>query len=292
MDMPNVALAGPIALSPFRHISLGTWRTAYDPSIYGSATIRMDEAERYVERFRAATGRHLTVTHLVAKVVGVVLSRMPEMNAVLRWGRLYQRKDIGVFFQVAIEDPKTAEIDLSGLKVDEPQAKSLIELIDEFEAQAAHVRARKGAALEKSRALLHRVPAILLRPVMRLLTFLGYDLNLDLRWAGVPKDPFGSVMVTNVGSLGLEAAYAPLVPFSRVPLLLAMGDVHDEPRVVDGRVAVGKVMRIYATFDHRVVDGAHAAKAVGIAREWLEHPFDHFDAIESHGFSGHVALGG
>ena len=80
--MPNVALAGPIPLSPFRHISLGTWRTAYDPSIYGSATIRMDEAERYVERFRAATGRHLTVTHLVAKVVGVVLERMPEINAV------------------------------------------------------------------------------------------------------------------------------------------------------------------------------------------------------------------
>jgi hypothetical protein len=289
--MPNVALAGPIPLSPFRHIALGTWRTAYDPSIYGSVTIRMDEAMRYVERFRLATGRHLTVTHLVAKVVGVVLERMPEINAVLRWGRLYRRQDIGVFFQVAIENHATGEIDLSGLKVDEPQDKSLIALIDEFEAQAARVRAREGAQLEKSRALLRRIPAILLGPVLRLLTFLGYDCNFDLGWAGVPKDPFGSVMVTNVGSLGLEAAYAPLVPFSRVPLLLAMGDVHDEPRAEDGRVVVGKVMRLYATFDHRVVDGAHAARAVGIARQWLEHPFDHFDAIQPLDLPGRVVHG-
>ncbi len=278
--MSNLRLAGPIRLSPFRHISLGTWRTAYDPSIYGSATIVMDEAMRYVEAFRRATGRHLTVSHLMAKVAGVVLERIPQMNAVLRWGRLYQRADIGVFFQVAIDDPATGEIDLSGLKVDAPHERPLLQIIDEFEDRVAQVRARKGAALERSRAKLRRVPGLLLGPVMRLLTWLGYTLNLDLRWAGVPKDPFGSMMITNVGALGLEGAYAPLVPFSRVPLLVAMGGVHDEPRVVDGEIGIVKIMRLFATFDHRVVDGMHAAKAIAVVREYLEDPFTHFDPID------------
>lgn len=237
----------------------------------------MDAALEYIRRFREVTGRHLTVTHLMAKVVGVVLSEVPEINAVLRWRGIYLRKEIAVFFQVAIENPRTGNIDLSGVKIEAPHRRSLIEIIDEFETKAARVRARQDREIERSRRMLHRVPRLLVGLALRVLGFLSYTLNLDLRWAGVPKDPFGSAMVTNIGSLGLEAAYAPLVPFSRVPVLVAMGEVEDTP-VADGEVTrVAKVMRLFATLDHRVVDGAHAAKMVRIVRDWFEHPFDHFE---------------
>jgi pyruvate dehydrogenase E2 component (dihydrolipoamide acetyltransferase) len=39
-------------------------------------------------------------------------------------------------------------------------------------------------------------------------------------------------------------------------------------------------MTLYATFDHRVLDGAHAAKMVSVVKEWLENPFDHFDPLD------------
>lgn len=116
--------------------------------------------------------------------------------------------------------------------------------------------------------------------MLRTLSLLSYTLNLDLRWAGVPKDPFGAMMISNVGSLGLEAAYPPLVPFSRAPLLVAMGRVEDAPVVENGRVVVGKVLRLFATFDHRVIDGVHAAKLVRLVRDWLEDPFAHFEALD------------
>jgi len=64
-----------------------------------------------------------------------------------------------------------------------------------------------------------------------------------------------------------------------VPLLVATGAVVDAPVVEDGRVVVGKVMHICATFDHRVLDGTHAAAMARIVRAWMEHPFEHFDAI-------------
>ena len=279
--MPNIELHRRLELSTFRHISLGTWRTAYDPSIYGSVTLEMGEVVRYIDVFRRATGRHLTVSHLMAKVIGVVLEEVPELNVLLRWGGLYRRETIGVFFQVAIEDPQTGSIDLSGLKVDEPQRKSLTRIMDDFEAGAADVRAKKRAGLERSRSMLRRIPGLLIGPTLRFMTFLGYTLNLDLRRFGVPKDPFGSAMVTNIGSLGLDNAYAPLVPFSGVPFLLAMGAIHDAPVAVDGRVEVRPVMRLSATFDHRVMDGLHASRAVAILRRWLEDPFEHFGPIEA-----------
>lgn len=277
--MPNVELAGKARLSAFRHISLGTWRTAYDPSIYGSLAVRMDQTMQYVEAYRRATGRHLTVTHLMAKIVGTVLVRMPELNAILRWGRIYRRQDIAVFFQVALKNPETGKLDLSGIKIDRPHEKNLEQIIGEFEAKTQKVRSSRGNELEKSRGRLQLLPGFMVHHVLRLLSFLSYTLNLDLRFAGIPKDPFGSVMVTNIGSMGLEGAYAPLVPFSRVPLLVAMGSVQDEPVVEEGEIVSGKVMRLFATFDHRVLDGAHAARMVEIVRAHFERPYEHFDPI-------------
>lgn len=279
--MPNLALEQKKHLSSFRRIAIGTWQTAYDPQVYGSVTLRMDEALRYIEAFREATGKRLTVTHMMAKVVGKVLEAMPDANAILRYNRIYMRKDIGVFFQVAMEDEKTGEIDLSGVTVRDPERKSLLEIIDDFSARAEKVRAGKDKELESTRRTFKSIPYALLNLVLKTISFLAYTLNLDLRWAGVPKDPFGSAMVTNIGSIGLEEAYAPLVPYSRVPLLVSMGAVVDAPIVDDGQVRVGKTMRIFATFDHRILDGSHAARMVKILKAWFEHPFDHFDDIES-----------
>ena len=86
-------------------------------------------------------------------------------------------------------------------------------------------------------------------------------------------------MITNVGALGLEEAYVPLVPYSRVPLLIAMGAVKDAPVIEDGKLTIAKTMRLCATFDHRLLDGAHAAAMARTVRAWMEDPFGHFDPI-------------
>jgi pyruvate/2-oxoglutarate dehydrogenase complex dihydrolipoamide acyltransferase (E2) component len=95
---------------------------------------------------------------------------------------------------------------------------------------------------------------------MRISEYLTYDLGLDLRKVGIPYDSFGSVMVTNVGMFGLPLGFAPLLPFSRTPMLLTLGAVHDAARVIDGAVRVRPVLPIGATFDHRLLDGYQAAR--------------------------------
>lgn len=279
--MANIQLAGRAKLTPFRHIALGTWRTAYDPSIYGSLSVPMDDTLRYIEAFRAATGARLTVTHLMAKVMGAVLESVPEANAILRLGRVYLRRDIAVFFQVAIEDPETGGIDLSGVRVERPHARELVDIVQEFEKSASRVRRREDhEGLEKSRKGLLRVPGFLIGWVMRTLSLLNYGLNLDMRWAGMPRDPFGGAMVTNIGSLGLEGAFVPLVPFSRVPIIIALGAVEDVARVENGEIVARKQMRLFATFDHRIIDGAHAAKMVKIVKSFFDDPFAAFGMPE------------
>jgi pyruvate dehydrogenase E2 component (dihydrolipoamide acetyltransferase) len=88
-------------------------------------------------------------------------------------------------------------------------------------------------------------------------------------------------MITNVGTLGLDVAYVPLVPFSHVPILLAVGAVREKAIVVDGEVVVAKTMTMSATFDHRVIDGFHAAALAKVFREWIEHPYEHLDDLQA-----------
>ena len=275
----NLELVRKRDLSPFRKIAIGTWRTTYDPSVYGTMTVRMEKCLAYLEAYRVATGKRLNVTHMMARAIGAMFQRVPDANAILRFHRVYQRKRIGVFFQVVLEDPQTGEVDLSGCTIHDPEQKTLDQIIDEFAAKVGRVRTDTDKDLAKSRNMFRRVPSFLVGRMLRLTSFLSYTLNLDLRWAGIPRDPFGSIMVTNIGSLGLEQAHAPLVPYSRVPIVVALGAIEDTPVVDDGVVVPGKMMRICITFDHRILDGAHASLMAKTVRAWFEDPVTYFGAI-------------
>jgi pyruvate/2-oxoglutarate dehydrogenase complex dihydrolipoamide acyltransferase (E2) component len=277
--MPNLDLVRKEGLSTFRRLAIGTWRTAYDPSVYGTIQIRMERALAYLEAFRQATGKHATVTHLVAKAAAAALAQTPDANAILRGGQIYLRKRIGIFFQVAMVDEGPDKLDLSGLTLFDLDKKSLGALVDEFQTRVALVRARQDPDLERTRGTMAKLPAIFIHWALRMVSFFAYTLNWDLRLFGVPKDPFGSVMITNIGSLGLDIAYPPLVPYSRVPILLAVGTVHDAPVVDGGSLAIGKIMNLSVTFDHRFIDGVHAARMAKVVRAWLERPEDHFGVV-------------
>ena len=264
----------------FRKIAIGTWKTAYDPSVYGTLHLPMDKAADYIQRFRSHTGKKLTVSHLMAKAVAACFVRMPDANSILRFNRVYQRKTIGVFFQVAMTDEGEDKIDLSGATIYDVEKKDLMEIFDEFQEKVTMVRERKDPALEKTRSSFKLVPFLLLNKFLEIIGFLSYTLNLDLRWAGLPKDPFGSIMITNIGSLGLEEAFVPLVPYSRVAILLATGKVQDVPVVEDGEIVIRKRMGVHATFDHRFIDGFHAAIMSKVLREWFADPETHFGKIE------------
>jgi pyruvate dehydrogenase E2 component (dihydrolipoamide acetyltransferase) len=278
--MPNLELVRKDDVSSFRKIAIGTWQTAYDPSVYGTMEIRMDKAVKYLAEFRQKTGRRITISHLMAKATAMVLKEVPDANSVLRWNRVYLRKRIGVFFQVVMTDEGAGKTDLSGATLYDVEEKSLLQICDEFQAKVDMVRARKDPALEKTRGMFLAIPYLMLNWLLKLIGFMSFTLNLDLRWAGIPSDPFGSVMITNVGSLGLDTAYVPLVPYSRVPILLAVGAVKDAPVVEDGKLAVGKLMKVHATFDHRFIDGFHASVMSRVLRKWLENPYEHFDKLE------------
>lgn len=278
--MPNVDLHNLEELSSFRRIAIGSWQTAYDPSIYGSIDVRMDEALAYIEAFRKRTGKRITVTHLVAKAIAEALRRCPEANAVLRWNRVYVRKTIDLSILVVQTDEGAGKVDLAACKIANADKKSLYELTTEIEQQVQRVRERKDAAMEKGKKTTGMIPLFVMNAFLKLVAFLTYTLNLDLSGLGVPKDPFGGATITNIGSLGLDTGFVPLVPYTRVPIFVAPGAIRETPVVENGQIVPGKTMKLCATLDHRLIDGYHASVLSKAVHQYLEKPFDHLDRIE------------
>lgn len=278
--MPNVDLEKLQKTSPFRKVAIGTWQTTYDPTVYGTMKIRMDEAERYVAAFREQKGRRLTITHLVTTAVARALSDCPEANAILRFNKIYLRKTVDISVLVVIPSGDGSKVDLSSAIVREADKLSLVEQIDTLEEQVGGIRTGKDKALAKSKSTIMKVPFIFMNLFLKLLAFLLYDLNLDLSRFGLPKNGFGGATVTNVGSLELDLAWVPIVPYSRTPIWLAPGQVMTEPVVEGDRVVPGRVMYLNASFDHRFIDGFHAMKLSRAVRRVLEHPFEELDPLE------------
>jgi pyruvate dehydrogenase E2 component (dihydrolipoamide acetyltransferase) len=80
----------------------------------------------------------------------------------------------------------------------------------------------------------------------------------------------GTFTITNIGAIGGEYA-TPIINHPETAIL-ALGALKEKPRVVDGEVVPRMVMKLSLSIDHRVIDGADAAKFTNCVKEYLSDP--------------------
>ena len=258
-------------LEPFhgwRRTAVHTWSSPRDPSVYALVELPVTNALAYIERARATTGARVTLSHLVLRGVALGIRQNPQLNGIVARGRIMLRDSIDIFMQVMTDGGG----DLSGIKISNADQKSAVEVAREAQERVDRLRAHKDRDVERTKSVLNRLPARLLGPIMRAIAYLIYDLDLNLSRFGIVKDTFGSAMVTNVGMLGLEAAFAPLVPFSRTPLVVLVGEVQERAVAEDGQAVVRPMVTLGVTFDHRFMDGFQGGKMAALMRAYVQDP--------------------
>jgi pyruvate dehydrogenase E2 component (dihydrolipoamide acetyltransferase) len=244
-------------VSPFRRLAAGMWQKPSDPSIHGSMDIDARPALAFLEAHARKSDTKVTVTHLVARAVALGLREQPDLNAKVRfWGRIEQRQSVDVFVSVATDGGR----DLSGARIERADEKSLVEVAREIAGRVRGIRTGEDATYRESRSMFQKMPWWLARPATTLSDLLVNELHVDLPAQGMPRDPFGSAVVTNVGMFGIDTAFAPLLPMARCPILILVPEVRPRPWVEGDRVEARPVLRLCATFDHRLIDGAAAGR--------------------------------
>ncbi|MFD2728527.1 dihydrolipoyllysine-residue acetyltransferase [Enterococcus camelliae] len=81
----------------------------------------------------------------------------------------------------------------------------------------------------------------------------------------------GSITISNIGSVG-GMWFTPVINYPEVAIL-GVGTIVQQPIVnAEGEIVVGRMMKLSLSFDHRIVDGATAQKAMNNIKRLLADP--------------------
>ena len=81
----------------------------------------------------------------------------------------------------------------------------------------------------------------------------------------------GTITISNIGSVG-GGFFTPVINYPEVAIL-GVGTIAQQPIVnAEGEIVVGRVMKLSLSFDHRIVDGATAQKAMNNIKRLLAEP--------------------
>ena len=80
----------------------------------------------------------------------------------------------------------------------------------------------------------------------------------------------GTFTVTNLGGSGVEA-FTPIINQPQAGIL-GIGKIMEKPVVLGGGIHIRSMMTLSLVFDHRLLDGAPAAKFLAKVKDLMEHP--------------------
>ncbi len=82
----------------------------------------------------------------------------------------------------------------------------------------------------------------------------------------------GTITISNLGMYNTKSL-TPIINYPEVAIF-GIGTIQEKPLVKEGGIFVGKIVNITLSFDHRLIDGALAAKALNTLKTKLENPED------------------
>ena len=252
----------------WRKIAAAAWGGPNDPQIYGDLEIDATNLLAFVAEAREVTGIPLTVTTMVGKALGKALADHPSLNVRMYRGDFIERDTVDIFFIVSAE----AGAELSGVKIARTDQKAAVDIARELKDRATGIRSGTDEELGKTKKVIGSTPRRLLKTSIRFSAWLTSDRDKELKKYGLPRQAFGSAIVSSVGMFGIQHAYAPLANYYRIPFLVLVGEVAEKPTVVEGRIEARPILTLSATLDHRYIDGYHAAMLARSTREYLEDP--------------------
>jgi pyruvate dehydrogenase E2 component (dihydrolipoamide acetyltransferase) len=90
------------------------------------------------------------------------------------------------------------------------------------------------------------------------------------RLLSVEDISFGTFTITNLGALGVHT----FIPIINPPqaAILGVGMVEQKPAVINGKIEIRSMINLSLVFDHRIIDGAEAARFLQTLKNVMENP--------------------
>ena len=257
-------------LDPYNGFTPFVMRDRQDASVYFEDTLELSAAERYIRKKRDAGLRGFGMLHLFVAAYLRVLSQRPALNRFVAGQRIYARNSIQVVMSVKSQmrsDASESSIKVTFSPTDTPET-----VYQKMNEQIEQIKNAEATGTDKVAAFFVSLPRFLLRFVMASIRSMDYHDLLPKSLLGA--SPFhASMVVTDLGSLGIPPVYHHLYNFGDAPCFLAFGAKRREYVLNrEGQPEERHLMNYRVTMDERICDGFYFATSLKYLKVYMKDP--------------------
>jgi len=231
--------------------------------------VDLTAADEYLARKNAADPPYrYNLFQLVVTAVLKTITLRPELNRFIANKNLYQRNELTAAFTVKKVFSDTGGEALARIYARESDTLETIH--EEIYRQVSLCRSEKKDESTASMDIIQKLP------FKHLIGFIARFLDRHgwMPRAIIATDPYYcSAVLTNLGSLGLDAGYHHMTNWGTNSLFCAIGLIKQRPCFEnDGSYEMRKSVDLSLIIDERIADGYYYAKSLRLLKTLLESP--------------------
>ena len=242
-----------------------------DNEAYISERIDLTNINKYLEKKNAGNPDYeYNLFQVMVTAVLKTITLRPKMNRFIANQAMYQRNELTAAFTV-----KKVFSDHGGEALARIHAKdsdTIDTIHDEIFRQVSYCRSEEKDPSTAAMDVIQKVPHFLIKLV-------GVGARFLDRHGWMPKsviatDPFQcSVVLANLGSIGLHAGYHHLTNWGTCSVFCVIGEKKKRPFYdEDGHVEMRDSVDLGLTIDERIADGYYYSKTIRLLKHLLENP--------------------
>ena len=249
----------------WRIVAATIYNKPVDSKMLGSVEVDVTDLEKYITEKRKQ-GLKITPTHIFTLIFARGLKfEVPELNTYVRRGRIVHKDNVDAMISVLIQGEE-----MSSVKVPSAEFMTLSELSDHLAEKIKETRSGEENKAMKKKGMLARIPWPFRRWFYKLIKLV--TISWGLKFVGISANNYGSFVVANIGTVGLDVGYPALFPTSNVAVVFTMGGIYKKPAVVNDEIVPRRMMNLSVAMDHRVVDASHGGKLFRYVKRMIRTP--------------------
>jgi pyruvate/2-oxoglutarate dehydrogenase complex dihydrolipoamide acyltransferase (E2) component len=251
----------------WRKVATTIYKKPVDSKVFGQMELDVSDLEEFIASKRKE-GLKITLTHVFTLIYARCLAeKVPELNSYYRRGRILSRSGIDAMVSVLKADGS-----MGSVKVEQADKLSLSELAACLNQEIQKSKKGDENKLMQKKNLLASLPWPFRHWFFYLYRLFVIKWGFSIPFLGLSPNSFGSFVITNIGSIGLDSGYPALFPTSNVPSVFVLGGVKKKAVVINDEIAIRKMLTVSLVMDHRIVDASHAGKVAQYLKHMVRNP--------------------
>jgi len=247
------------SLDPLYAFTPFIMKTRGDATNYFSSSVELEAIEKYIKKKREEGLKGFGILHIFIAGYVRCVSQYPAVNRFVSGKRIYARNNIEIVMTVKKRMSTTAGE--TEFKVIFEPTDTINTVYERVNAAIEQIKTEEDSSTDKVAAALGKLPRPLLSAAIRFFGWLDYHGWLPQSL--LDASPFhGSMVITDLGSLGIPPVYHHLYNFGNIPVFIAFGA---KRKVVEldkeGKIVEKKYIDYTVATDERICDGYYYAVA-------------------------------